>query len=151
METDKLREFLETQHILQIAPAAGDPWIANVLFVNDGPTKLYFVGNRERLYAQLLLKDPRLAFATAWTAENDHLNRKGVQGVGQAYVLEDPVEIRSVIELYNKTFADFTDQVTEDKIRFDDTGSCIWGIKAEFIKFWNDELYGLNGSKKFAF
>ncbi len=148
---DTLTEFLATQKILQIAPAAGDPWIANVLFVSEHPKKLYFVGNTERLYSQLLIKDSRLAFATAWTAENDHLNRKGIQGVGNAHVLEDPVEIRNVIELYNRTFADFKDQVTEDNIRFDSTGSCIWCIESVFIKFWNDEEYGLNGSKKFVF
>ena len=150
-DTSTLCEFLAAQKVLQIAPAADEPWIANVLYVADGTTCLYFVGNTERMYARQLLADPRLSFATAWVADNDHLNRKGVQGVGTASVLEDVSEIRKAIELHNQKFIDFKDQVTEDEIRFDSSSSCIWCIKPEFIKFWNDEEYGLNGSEKFNF
>lgn len=79
---DELNKFLQQQKILQIAPHAGDPWIANVYLASASAEKIYFLGSTERHYGKLLTEDPKLAFAAAWSDGLNLGNRKGIQGVG---------------------------------------------------------------------
>lgn len=145
----ELQAFLKSQKILQIAPAAGDPWIANVLMACNTPHKIYFVGSKDTLYGKKLLEDSSLAFATAWHEENNHCNRKGIQGVGKAHFTTDHVEIEEGIRLHNKRYTEFAKRITPDWAKSDEHASGVWVIAPSYIKFWNDELYGDNGSKEF--
>lgn len=148
---EELKTFLQRQKILQIAPAAGDPWIANVLMSCETPQKLYFVGSSKTLYGQKLLEDSRLAFATAWHAAGNHLDRKGIQGVGRAVLTEDPDEIAKGIELHNRDYPEFKDNITVEWVKDKYPKAGVWVITPEYIKFWSDGDYGENESKEFKF
>lgn len=148
---DELARFLQQQKILQIAPKAGAPWIANVFMGSDNPEKIYFIGNRQTLYGQQLAADSELAFATAWVEEGNYLNRKGIQGVGTAILTEDDDEIATGVRLHNTNYPEFASRITEDWIKSTEHESGVWVITPSFIKFWNDELYGEDGSMEFTF
>jgi len=90
---DELTKFLASQKILQIAPHDGDPWIANVFMGCEVPDKIYFIGSHKTHYGEKLLADPKLAFATAWCNKDNHMDRKGIQGVGEAFLSTDEGEI----------------------------------------------------------
>ena len=147
---DELTKFLQNQKILQIAPHAGDPWIANVFMGCESPEKIYFIGSKNTLYGKKLLEDPRLAFATAWHAEGNHLDRKGIQGVGEALLTNDDDDIATGVRLHNQNYPEFAERITIDWIHTNEKGSGVWVIKSSFIKFWNDE-YGVDESREFSF
>lgn len=147
---ESLKKFLQNQRILQIAPHAGDPWIANVYLAAEEPQAIYFVGNTERLYGQQLLKDPKLAFATAWHNEDDLRDRKGVQGVGIAEAVTDIAEITSGIQLYHARYPDAT-HITPEWAADQSHQSGLWRITPSYIKYWSDSDYGPEGSEEFNF
>ena len=147
----ELTEFLQKQRILQIAPHAGDPWIANVYMGCESPEKIYFIGSKNTRYGKKLLEDHKLAFATAWCNEHDHKDRKGIQGVGEAVLTEDENDIKKGVELHTKNYPEFADRITVDWINTNTKGSGVWVIKLTYIKFWDDEVYGLDGFKEFKF
>jgi len=149
---DELKQFLKAQEIFQIAPAAGEPWISNVyLMYNKGPEKMYFIGSKSSLYGEQLLQDPKLAFATAWHKEGDHIDRKGVQGIASAHVADTDEDILIAVSMHNKRYPEFADQITVEHMLNNITGACVWIVEPTFIKFWNDELYGEDGCEEFKF
>lgn len=148
---DELTTFLKSQRILQIAPAAGDPWIANVYMCCETPEKIYFVGSPKTLYGQQLTEDPKLAFATAWCSTESDLDRKGIQGVGEAVFTKNEEDIAEGVRLHNKNYPESAEKITVEWVKTNERGSGVWVITPSFIKFWNDELYGENGSKEFTF
>ena len=148
---DELTQFLQTQKILQIAPQSDEPWIANVLMGCNSPKKLYFVGSPATRYGQLLTENKRLAFATAWHQQDNHLDRKGIQGTGTAHFSTDETEIVEGVTLHNQKYPEFAERITTDWVKENERGSGVWVITPDYIKFWNDELYGQDGSKEFTF
>lgn len=117
----------------------------------ESPQKLYFIGSPKTTYGEQLLADPALAFATAWCNERDHKDRKGVQGVGTAELTTDEQEIETGVRLHNQNYPEFADRITVDWIHSNEKGSGVWVITPSYIKFWNDELYGLDGTRDFRF
>jgi len=148
---DALTDFLNSQKILQIAPAAGDPWIANVYMVAQSPEKLYFIGSKDTHYGTKLRENPALAFASAWCNERDHADRKGIQGVGHAVRTSHNQDIEIAVQLHNRRYPEFADRITVDWINTNERGSGVWVITPSYIKFWNDELYGIDGTEEFWF
>jgi len=148
---EELTKFLQNQQILQIAPAAGDPWIANVFMGCETPEKIYFVGNPDTQYGKQLLQDPKLAFAAAWRNDSNHLDRKGIQGVGEAIFTKDEEDIAIGIRLHNQNYPEFAERITVDWVHTNEDGSGVWVIQPTFIKFWNDELYGDEETEEFKF
>lgn len=148
---EELSAFLRQQTILQIAPKGDAPWIANVLMVCERPETLYFVGSEHTLYGQRLKAFATTAFATAWHAAENFADRKGVQGVGNARVVTAPEEIEHAVILHNEWYPQFIDQITPAWVQNNTDGVHVWAIDADFIKFWNDALYGPEGSTTFTF
>lgn len=147
---ESLTKFLQQQKILQIAPHAGNPWIANVYLASETPEKIYFVGSTARLYGEQLLEDPQLAFATAWHEANDLGNRRGVQGVGVATVVTDHTELDQAFSVYHARYPDALQLNTAWAVD-DSHDGCLWKISPSFIKYWSDSDYGPEGSEKFTF
>lgn len=148
---EALTKFLKQQRILQIAPKAGEPWIANVFMSCETPEKIYFIGSPKTLYGKQLTEDPKLAFATAWCSATSNLDRKGIQGVGEAILTKDESDIEIGVRLHNQNYSEFAERITVDWVKTNERGSGVWVITPSFIKFWNDELYGQDGSEEFKF
>ncbi len=120
---EELQQFLQSQKILQIAPHAGDPWIANVFMGCETADKIYFIGSPKTLYGEKLLEDSRLAFATAWHADGDHLDRKGIQGVGEATFNPSEADIAMGVALHNQNYPEFAERITIDWVHENEKGS----------------------------
>jgi uncharacterized protein YhbP (UPF0306 family) len=147
----ELTEFLQQQTIMQIAPKSSEPWIANVLMVCEEPKQLFFVGSTERRYGQLLLQDGTVAFATAWHDAKNHINRKGVQGLGIARIASSDEEVKLALALHNRDYPEFQAVYNPEWINENPHNVRVWVIEPTYIKFWNDELYGRDGTETFTF
>lgn len=136
-------KFLRAQQLLAIATAdSNGSWIASVYFVSDERGCLYFVSPESARHSQLILKDSKIAFLTSWFDPNDHANRKSIQGTGLCHVVSDKDEIRKAVHLHNAVFEEFADRITPDWIETNEFGSKVWKIAPEYLKFWDDELFG---------
>lgn len=144
-------DFLSSQRVVVIASSDKDVWISNVYYGIDEAFKLYFVSGTDAKHSQQIMKNKNVAFSVVWFDKNNHKNRKAVQGKGICRIAKSDAEVKKGIALHNKLFPEFAKRLTVDYIKNKKNGSEIWVIEPSFIKYWNDELYGDNGTKEFSF
>ena len=98
----------------------------------------------------MILKNPKIAFSIAWFDPKNNKNRKGVQGLGickQANITETIVGIK----LLYKKFPDLHDILTLEWIKTNAWNTKVWTIKPNYIKYFDDEIYGDDESEEFKF
>lgn len=148
---DTLLNFLKQQRLMFIAAKDDDVWIASVYYVIDENVKLYFISSIATKHSQQILKNQNIVFSIAWFDKKDHTNRKAIQGKGICTIATKDIDIMTGIKLHNKYFPEFKSRLTPEYIKSKENASKLWTIEPKYIKFWNDELYGMNGIKEFTF
>ena len=147
----KLLDFLKSQKYLVVGTQGNEPWIVNVFHGTDDDFNSYFVSSEETEHSKHIIENPKVTFSTVWFSPDNHLDRKGVQGRGVCCIAKNDKEIEEGIRLHNTNFPEFKERLTADYIRSEDNKSRVWVIKPSFIRFWNDELFGQDGSEEFSF
>ena len=152
MAKSDLIGFLKSQRVLAIATQGkGELWIANVFMGADDDGRIYFISNEETKHSEHILENGQVAFSAAWFKEGDHLDRKGVQGVGTCRIAISDDEISMGVQLHNENYPEFTERITVDWIRSEENKSRVWVIDSIFIKYWDDALLGQDGTEEFSF
>lgn len=146
-----LHQFLDQQKCLAVGTHGDAPWIANLYHSVDDDLNIYFISGEGEMHSQHILKNPTVTFATAWHNEENHADRKGVQGRGVCRMATDDADIEKEVALRNARFPEFKERLTPDYIRSNDNQARVWVITPGRIKFWNDELYGSEYWKEFRF
>lgn len=145
-------EFINEQKYLSVACSSdGQTWIANVFVGVDEKGHIYFVSPEDNKHSSFIRKNPHIALSSVWFDRNNHKNRKGIQGTGICRLAKNDEEIRIGVRLHNKNFPEFKEKITEEWIRTNEWKSRVWIIEPNYIKYWDDELYGENESKEFHF
>jgi len=148
---EHLAQFLQSQRLLVLA-TQGDPvWVTNLLYCFGKDMKLYFISGIDTEHSQHIMARPSVAFSTAWYNKNDHTDRKAVQGKGTCRMAVLDEEINEGVTLHNKNYPEFAERLTVDYIKSADNSSEVWVVEPYYIKHWDDELYGSNGTKEFTF
>ena len=149
---EKLLQFIQSQKLMALACHNGkDLWIANLYIGVDEKGTIYFISPEDTKHGQMILKNPNIAFSIAWFDPKNHKNRKAVQGLGACRPAKNPAEIAAGIKLLYKNFPDLRDILTVKWIMTNAWGSKIWVLKPNYMKYWDDEIYGNNESKEFHF
>ena len=126
-------------------------WIANVYIGADEKGNIYFISSKEAKHSRMILKNPKVAFSMSWFKEGNHQNRKGIQGLGECRIAKDQTEIAEGIKVLYKNFPDLSSILNLKWILNNIYGSKIWVLKPNYVKYWDDELYGEDESKEFKF
>lgn len=147
----ELLHFLKSQRFLVVGTQGEKPWIVNVFYGADDDCRLYFVSGEEENHSKHILQNPEVTFSTVWFNENDHTDRKGVQGIGTCNIADTDADIETGVRLHNEHFPEFKERITHDYIRSDENKSRVWVITPKYIKFWNDGLYGDEEWEEFTF
>ena len=145
---EQLYRFLKEQKLLTLATTdeRGNPWTANLFYDVDESFTFYFVSSVEADHSKHLVQNSMVAFNVVWFDPSDHMNRKGVQGSGICRVAENE-EIERGIKGHNERFPEFADRITVDWVTSNDNPAKVWVIESKRMKFWNDELFGVNGTQ----
>ena len=145
-------EFIRSQRVIIIASHDGNEvWVANVYFGIDENGLIYFISPEETKHSSMILKNPKVAFSIVWFDSTNHKNRKAVQGLGVCRLAESESEIATGVKLHNQNFPEFKERITVDWIHTNEWGSKVWVLKPEYIKYWDDEIYGGEESEEFTF
>jgi len=146
----KLLEFLKSQKLLVLATNDGEGvWVANVYYGIDSDFNIYFVSRKSTKHSNHILQNPNVAFSICWFDSSNHKNRKAIQGRGVCRPTEKEEEIVKGVLLHNTNFPEFAEKITVEWIHANDYGSSIWMLNPSYMKYWDDELYGEDGSKEF--
>lgn len=147
---EKPLQFLKNQKLLTLAAHnAQEVWTANVYFAVADDATIYFISAEDTKHSQLILKNSAVAFSVAWFDPNNHQNRKAVQGTGICRPTHNPIEIATGIKLLYENFPDMRDMLTVKWIATNAWGSKIWVLKPNYLKYWDDEIYGDDESAEF--
>lgn len=147
-----LLQFLKSQKLLVLATKDGDGlWVANVYYGIGDDFKIYFVSRENTKHSSHILNDPQIAFSIAWFDNGNHKNRKAVQGLGVCRPANTEEEIVRGVKLHNENFPEFAERITVGWIRDKEVGSDVWTIEPSYMKYWDDELYGNDGTQEFTF
>ena len=145
-----LLHFLQSQRLLVLATQGDTPWVANLYYGADEHGNIYFVSGTETKHSNHIADSSTVAFSIAWFDTENYTNRKAIQGLGSCRIAKG-AEIETGIALHNTHFPTFADRITVDYILDDANASQVWIIEPTYMKFWNDELYGINGHKEYTF
>jgi uncharacterized protein YhbP (UPF0306 family) len=146
-----LLTFLKNQKLLVLASKGEDVWVANVYFGIGEDFKIYFVGGEDAKHSQQIIQNPQIAYSVSWFNPDNHKDRKAIQGTGFCRAANSDKEITEGIRLHNLHFPEFKERITVDYINNNYQKSRVWVIEPNFMKFWNDELFGENGTEEFQF
>lgn len=144
-------DFIRSQKLMVLAAAdEAGVWVANVYIGCDAQGLIYFVSPLKTRHSEMILRNPRVAFSIAWFDQKNHKNRKAVQGKGICRLAENESEIVSGVSLHNQNYPEFKERITVDWIHNNSRGSKIWVLKPDYLKYWDDELYGEKECCEFA-
>lgn len=143
-----LLQFLKSQKAIVISTTT--PWSFTVYFANSEVPIFYFASDKKVFHSTEIEKDPRVSFATFWHDENDLKTRKGIQGVGKCSIA-DVEEINEAVKLYNEKYPDSVGGINVESMNDPKNDLKIFKIEPEFIKYWDDRLYGEEKTKEFRF
>ena len=147
----QLLQFLKTQRCLVIASYDGELWISNVFFGVDDNFCIYFVSGTNERHSQQIQKNPEIAFSTVWYNEQDHTDRKGIQGTGTCALAEAREDIETGTALHNQNFPQFAEKIGPTYIQAEENDAAVWVITPHYIKYWDDELFGNKATEEFRF
>ena len=153
MKDEELLKFLKSQKLLVLSTASkgGEPWVSNVYYSVDSNLNLFFVSPSDTRHIEHLEHNPKVAFSVVWFNPNNLVDRKGIQGQGTCERIEEPEEIISLLKNHAKYFPLWKDRITYENIKNKTIQSRPFLIRPSYIKFWNDELYGEEGTREFTF
>lgn len=147
----ELIDFAKTQKVLSISTIDENskPWISNVYFSCDQECNLFFVGPTFTNRSQHIENNEEIAFTTVWYDQNDLTNRKAIQGKGICQRITEPSLIIKFLKNHAKYYPLWKDVITHENMVNKIIRSKPYIIKPTYLKFWNDELYGEEGTKEF--
>lgn len=149
----KLIDFINGQKLLAIATvsSANLPWIANVYFSADKDLNFYFVSADDTRHSKNILDNHEVAFSSAWFDESNLGNRKSIQRSGTCKKITSVVDISKALRIHLGKYPSWSQVINLDNILNKVIESRVYKITPNYIKFWNDELYGAENTKEFRF
>ncbi|PJA14476.1 hypothetical protein CO112_00280 [Candidatus Dojkabacteria bacterium CG_4_9_14_3_um_filter_150_Dojkabacteria_WS6_41_13] len=146
-----LLEFLRGQKVISVATTNSDgtSWIFNAFYSVTKKGELFFISDPKARHSNNIADNPKVSFSVYWIDEKDMWNRKAIQGEGECHIVSNPIAIGALVVNHFKFFPTWKKWMTKKDMvqKLLETRSYL--ITPTFMKFWNDELYGEDGTKEF--
>lgn len=153
MAKEDLKRFLNEQKLMAIATSSKDKgmWIANVYYAIDKDFNFYFVSEPSTRHSQDIHENEDVAIAIARFAPDNLSDRIGVQLSGKAEKIENFIDMGKALTIYTSKFITSGGVITVENIKHKIIRARPYIIRPKLIKFWNDKLYGEEGTEIFEF
>jgi len=137
--------FLTNQKLITLSTIdkGNKPWISNVYFGNDKDLNFYIITDPVSNHGEHFSYNKNIAFTTVWFNPNDKKDRKSIQAKGIISRLD-----KKDYPIFNKYFFKNEGKDYIDKVLKNEKPFRFYIIKSTYLKFWNDELYGIDGTKE---
>jgi uncharacterized protein YhbP (UPF0306 family) len=149
----ELIKFVKNQKLLVLSTIDenGKPWSTNVYYSADKDLNLFFVSPPDTNHSKHIKNNSTVAFSIAWYDPKDLANRKAIQGTGACIRITKVSEIVRLLKNHSKYYPLWRSVITYKAMRQKLIESRPYIIKPKYMKFWNDELYGDEGTGEFEF
>ena len=156
MKTNDKKElvsFIENRKLLVLSTVdeEGNPWTSNVYYSADKDLNLFFISPPDTKHSQHIKNKSQVSFSIPWYDEKDLANRKAIQGTGICRRITNAGEIIKLLKNHYKYYPLWKSVITYKAMREKLMESRPYIIKPSYMKFWNDELFGEEGTREFNF
>ena len=147
----KLLEYLRSKKVMTLATYGDDVWASTVFYTIDDGFCLYFLSEPTSKHVQDLRKNGSVACAVADSRQEAVDKKIGVQVKGMATEVEGMDRLMPIMDMWHAVNPGLESVLSIDKIRGKVVDSAVYKISPQYIKFFNEELYGIEGYEVFRF
>lgn len=147
----KLFKYLKSQRLMSLSTFSDKPWTSTVYYTNDGDFNLYFLSEPESKHCHDIFLNPFVACNIADSTQKVTDKKIGVQIQGTAKQITDEGLIKKVLAAWNKANPGFEHIINFDNMKKKVIKSKVYKITPKIIKFFNEQIYGPEGSTVYKF
>lgn len=147
----KLLEYLRSKKLMTVATYGDDVWAASVYYTIDDDFSIYFLSAPEAQHVQDLHKNKGIACTVADCRQEAVDKKVGVQLKGIAEEVTGIDRLMPIMDMWHTVNPGMRSVLSIDTIRGKVIDSVIYKITPQYIKFFNEELYGSEGCEVFTF
>ena len=135
--------------MMQIATCSSKVWICTLYYAIDNKFNIYFISEPATRHCKDISLNKNIACAITETNQKVIDKKHGVQLSGLASIVKGGAELKSAIKAWNKSNPGMEKWINFKTISTNKIRGKFYKIKPNFIKFFNEELYGSEGFKNF--
>lgn len=139
---DVLFKYLQSQKLMSISTYHKDLWIATVYYAVDKEFNFYFVSKPYRAHCLALDRNPKVACCIYDSNQKVTDKKIGIQMTGKASIIRGLNVLKTAIIIWGRVNPGVEKVLNFKNITTDKVKSRFYKIKAEKIRFFNEELYG---------
>lgn len=145
--------FLRSQNVFSLGTSddKGNSWISNAFYSTTKSGEIFFISDPKAKHSINIAQNPKISFNICFVNENDMWDRKAIQGVGTCKLITNPLTIGKFIVNHFKFFPTWKEWMSKKDMVEKLIETRPYVITPTFIKFWNDELYGEDGTCEWSF
>jgi uncharacterized protein YhbP (UPF0306 family) len=147
----KLLEYLRSKKLMTVATYGDDVWAASVYYTIDNDFSLHFLSDPDSKHVQDLHKNRSVACTIADSRQEAADKKMGVQLKGTAEEVTGMDRLMPIMDMWHAVNPGMESVLSIDTIRGKVVDSAIYKITPQYIKFFNEELYGAEGYEVFQF
>ena len=144
----ELLKYLKSHRLMSfITVSSNGPWGASVYYTIDRDFNLYFISEPDTKHIKDITKNRNVACVIADSSQKVTDKKMGVQLQGTVSEVSGPAKIKQILKMWNEANVGFKDVISYENIRKRVIKSKAYRIKPTTIKFFNEKLYGVEGSR----
>ncbi len=147
----ELLKYLKSQRLMCISTCSSAPWASIVFYTIDEDMRMYFVSEPESRHCTDISNNSNVACAVFDSRQKAAKKKIGVQIQGIASEVKDHKEIKRALKMWNMSNPGLEKLINFDAIKKVSIESRVYRIEPKLIKFFNEKLYGDEGSRIFEF
>lgn len=136
---------------MYLATYDGEPWVATVFYAVDERFNFYYIGPPDSRHNKAIKKNKHVSFAVAASSQKTTDKKIGVQVDGIADEVNSRNKIKIILALWNKFNPGFGSVINLPNMIKKIISSRVYKIEPKLIKFFNEKLYGDEGTEIFKF
>ena len=150
MDTELLK-FLKEQRVFALGTSDKDgvSWISNAFYSINGKGQIFFISDPKAKHSINIEQQKNVSFNMCWVDPKDMWHRKAIQGSGTCEQLSNPLTIGKCIVNHFKFFPTWKEWMSKKDMVEKLLETRPYLITPIYVKFWNDELYGEDGTREF--
>mgnify|MGYP001619700508 CR=1 FL=1 len=144
----ELLKYLKSQRIMSfITSSSNKPWGATVYYTVDNKLNLYFISEPNTKHIKDTIKNKNVACVIASSSQRVTDKKIGVQLQGIVSEVRGVTKLKQILKMWNEANVGFKDVINYENIKKRVIKSKVYQVKPTNIKFFNEKLYGEEGTR----
>lgn len=151
MSKKVLMDFLKSQRLMSLATHGRNLSVCTVYYAIDHNFNFYFISEPDSEHVKGIVTNQLVACSIADSHQKVRDKKVGVQLRGKAHFVKGDERLRAVLAMWNRTNPGLKALINLKNIKKKVIDSCVVKIQPSEIKFFNEHLFGSEGTETYRF